>query len=360
MTSRRVTAAHRTLVAALCVITCAARAFAADYPAPKAGDWMAPNFRFHTGEVLPSVKLHYRTVGASTGAPVLLLHPTTGSGDAMLGAGFGGELFGPGQPLDATKYFIIIPDALGNGQSSKPSDGLRTKFPEYNIEDLVRAQYRLLTEHLGLTRLRLVIGYSGGGMQTWLWGELYPTFMDALVPTGSMPIAMSGRNWISRRLLIDMIRNDPGYQHGNYSEQPASLKAAIAYFGLMTSGGTRGLQRTAPTREKADALIAQRLAQSTNVDANDVIYQYEAARDYDPSPDLGRITRPLLVVNAADDERNPPELQAIEYALRQVPGARYHLIEATAETTGHSTVMSAKWWKAALQSFLDTLPPVVR
>jgi len=348
-------------VAATLVLTCCATGVrAADYPAPKVGDWMATNVQFHTGEVLPRVRLHYRTVGAPTGMPVLVLHASTGSGDAMLGAGFGGELFGRGQPLDAEKYFIVIPDALGAGQSSKPSDGLRASFPQYSVEDLVRAQYRLLTEHLGVTHLRLVLGVSGGGMQTWLWGELYPAFMDALVPMASMPMPMSGRNWIARRMLIDMIRNDPGYMNGDYRVQPAGLKSAIAYFGLLTSGGTRGLQKAAPTRERADELIAQRLAQNTAADANDLIYQYEAARDYDPSPRLEQIRSTLLVINSADDERNPPELRAVEGALRRVAGGRYFEIAASAETAGHGTAMTARLWKDELLSLLPSLAPYRR
>ena len=199
-------------------------AMAADYPAPKEGDWIARDFRFHTGEVMPELRLHYTTVGEPSGEPVLILHGTTGSGASMLTPAFAGELFGPGQPLDASKYFIILPDALGAGKSSKPSDGLRAKFPRYNYDDMVAAQYRLVTEGLGVRHLRLVLGNSMGGMHTWMWGVNYPDFMDALVPMASQPTEMSGRNWMMRRLLIDTIRNDPDWNNGNYTT-PAALAA---------------------------------------------------------------------------------------------------------------------------------------
>ena len=209
--------------ALLCLNALAAAA--ADYPTPIEGDWIARDFRFHTGDVMPELRLHYTTVGAPSGQPVLILHGTTGSGATMLSPAFAGELFGPGQPLDASKYFIILPDALGTGKSSKPSDGLRTKFPRYNYDDMVAAQYRLVTEGLGIRHLRLILGNSMGGMQTWIWGVRYPEFMDALVPMASQPTEMSGRNWMMRRMLIDAIRNDPAWNNGNYTTQPRALQA---------------------------------------------------------------------------------------------------------------------------------------
>src|SRR6266481_6157192 len=198
--------------------------WAADYPAPSQGEWIVRDFRFHTGEVLPELKLYYTTVGAPSGEPVLILHGSTGAGTNLLNANFAGELFGPGQPLDANRYFVILPDALGTGKSTRPSDGLRTKFPKYNYDDMVLAQYRLVTEGLGIRHLRLVIGNSMGGMQTWLWGTTYPTFMDALVPMASQPTEMSSRNWMMRRMIIDAIRNDPDWNDGNYTTQPRALK----------------------------------------------------------------------------------------------------------------------------------------
>jgi homoserine O-acetyltransferase len=222
--------------AALCLLSLAASA--ADYPAPKEGDWIARDFRFHTGDVMPELRLHYTTIGAPSGEPVLILHGTTGSGAGMLTAAFAGELFGPGQPLDVSRYFIILPDAIGAGKSSKPSDGQRTKFPKYNYDDMVAAQHRLVTEGLGIRHLRLVIGNSMGGMHSWMWGVRYPDFMDALVPMASQPTEMAGRNWMMRRMLIDAIRNDPDWNDGNYTTQPRALRVANAFFGIATSGGS--------------------------------------------------------------------------------------------------------------------------
>jgi homoserine O-acetyltransferase len=329
---------------------------AADYPAPAAGDWVAHDFRFHSGETLPEVRIHYRTIGAPTGVPILVLHGTTGSGAQMTTTGFAGQLFGPDQPLDASRYFIVLPDALGAGQSSKPSDGLRTRFPFYDVEDIVRAQYRLLTEHFGIRHLRTVVGYSAGGMQTWLWGELYPDFMDTLVPMASMPIEMSGRNWMLRRMLIDTIRNDPGWNGGNYDRQPYSLNPALANYGIATSGGTRALFKAAPTRAQADAIVARRLSDGRGSDANDVIYQYDAASDYNPAPALTRIRAAVLAINSADDERNPPELGVMERELKQIPRAEFFLIPASDETTGHGAAMNARLWAPVLQRFLQNLP----
>ena len=213
----------------------------ADYPAPKEDDWVVRDFRFHTGDVLPELRLHYTTVGAPTGEPVLILHGTTGSGASMLTPAFAGELFGPGQPLDATRYYIILTDAIGTGKSSKPSDGLRTRFPKYNYDDMVDAQYRLVKEHLGVRHLRLVLGNSMGGMQTWIWAQKYPDFMDAAVPMASLPTEMSSRNWMMRRLIIDSIRNDPEWMNGNYTRQPRSLQVASVFYGIATNGGSQAL-----------------------------------------------------------------------------------------------------------------------
>ena len=325
---------------------------AADYPAPKEGNWVVRDFRFHTGEVLPELRLSYLTVGDPSGEPVLILHGTGGAGSNYLNNNFAGELFGPGQPLDATRYFIVIPDAIGAGKSSKPSDGLRTNFPRYNSDDLVRAQYRLATEHLGVRRLRLVMGNSGGGMQTWIWGTLYPDFMDALVPMACMPVEMAGRNWITRRMMIELIRSDPEWNGGNYTKQPRSLQLAQTFFSISTSGGTQALQKAAPTREKADQLVNQRLAQSSRADANDVIYQYESARDYNPAPKLESIKARLLAINSADDERNPTELGIMEREIKRVKHGQYVLIPASSETSGHGTTGSAKWWKHLLAELL--------
>src|SRR5262247_4665353 len=258
----------------LALMLTALPALAADPPAPKQGDWVVRDFRFHTGEVLPELRIHYTTVGAPTEEPVLILHDTTQSGTSMLAPAFAGELFGPGQPLDTSRYYVILPDAIGHGKSSKPSDGLRTRFPKYNYDDMVQAQYRLLTEGLGIRHLRLVIGNSMGGMQTWTWGTTYPTFMDALVPMASQPTEMSSRNWMMRRLIIDAIRNDPEWNNGNYTSQPKSVKAATVFYGVATSGGTLAFQKLAPTRDLADKVLNERLSGPAAADANDLLYQW--------------------------------------------------------------------------------------
>jgi homoserine O-acetyltransferase len=342
--------------ALLALVFAAALTRAADYPAPVENDWVARDFRFHTGETLPELRLHYITVGARSGEPVLILHGTNGTGRAFLRPDFAGELFGPGQPLDAATHFIILPDAVGAGKSSKPSDGLRTRFPQYNYDDMVQAQYRLLREGLGIGHLGLVLGTSMGGMEVWVWGEKYPDFMDALVPTAAQPTAVAGRNWMMRRMVVDFIRNDPQWNGGNYTQQPPNLKLAQVYFGVATSGGTQAIHRAAPTREKADQILDQRLAQPSNADANDVIYQMEASRDYDPAPLLESIQARVLAMNSADDERNPAELGIMEREIKRVKQGRYVLIPTGPETRGHGTMGLAKLWKQQLAEFLQ--PPV--
>ena len=331
-------------------------AAAADYPAPKEGQWIARDFRFHTGEVMPEVRLAYRTIGEPSGEPVLILHGTTGSGSSMLAAAFAGELFGSGQPLDARKYFIILPDALGAGKSSTPSDGLRTKFPRYNYDDMVAAQHRLVTEGLGIRRLRLVLGNSMGGMHSWIWGVKYPDMMDALVPMASQPTEMSSRNWMMRRMLIDAIRNDPDWQDGNYTTQPRAVKVANVFFGIATNGGTLAYQKAAPTREQADKLLEQRLAAPFTADANDFLYAWEASRDYNPAPGLDRIQAAVLAINSADDERNPPETGLMERELKRIKNARLLLIPGSEAPRGHGTTAMAKLWKQQLQELLQTAP----
>jgi len=331
-------------------------AIGADYPAPKEGDWVARDFRFHTGEVMTELRLHYTTLGEPSGQPVLILHGTTGSGIGMLSPNFAGELFGPGQPLDASKYYIILPDSIGHGKSAKPSDGLRAKFPLYNYDDMVTAQYRLVTEGLGLRHLRLVLGNSLGGMHAWIWGVKYPEFMDALVPMASQPTEMSSRNWMMRRLIIDSIRNDPEWNNGNYTAQPHSARVASVFYGIATAGGTLAYQKMAPTREAADKLLNDRLAVPFTADANDVLYQWDSSRDYNAAPGLERIQATLLAINSADDERNPPETGIMERELKRVKNARLFLIPASEDTRGHLTTGFAKFWKQEAQDFLETAP----
>lgn len=329
---------------------------AAQLPAPREATWIARDFRFHTGEVLPELRLHYTTLGDPAAPPVLVLHGTGGSGAGLLTPAFGGELFGPGQPLDAARHFIILPDALGAGKSSKPSDGLRAAFPRYNYDDMVLAQHRLVTEGLGLRRLRLVLGNSMGGMHAWLWGVTFPDAMDALVPMAAQPTEMSSRNWMLRRLMVEQIRRDPAYANGAYTEQPASARLASLFYATATNGGTLAMQANAPTREAADRLVDARLAAPFPADANDFVYQWDSSRDYNPGPRLERIKARVLAINSADDERNPPETGVMQAAMRRVAGGRLLLIPASAETLGHGTTGNARFWRDELRAFLRELP----
>jgi homoserine O-acetyltransferase/O-succinyltransferase len=345
----------RAALSVILVMTCSA-ALAADYPAPKQGDFIARDFKFHTGETMPELRLHYTTVGEPTGQPVLVLHGSGGSAASMLTPAFAGELFGPGQPLDASKYYIIIPDGIGHGKSSKPSDGIKTAFPKYNYEDMVDAQYRLLREGLGLTHLRLVIGNSMGGMHTWIWGGKYPALMDALVPMAAQPTEMAARNWMLRRMMIEAIRNDPDYNDGNYTAQPRMMKYAVAAYGFATSGGTLAYQTLAPTAEKADKMVDDRLATPITTDANDFIYQWQASHDYNPSSGLERIEATLLAINAEDDERNPPETGLTLARMKRVKNGKLYLIPASTETRGHQTTGNAAFYKEQLRELLQTAP----
>jgi homoserine O-acetyltransferase len=331
-------------------------AVAADYPTPKHGEWIARDFKFSTGEVFPELRIHYTTVGEPTGQPVLVLHGTTGSAASMLTANFAGELIGAGQPLDATKYYLIIPDSIGHGKSSKPSDGLKAKFPRYNYDDMVEAQYRLVKEGLGIRHLRLVIGNSMGGMHTWIWGAKYPGYMDALVPMAAQPSEMASRNWMMRRLLIETVRSDPDYQNGNYTAQPRSIKLANVFFAVGTNGGTLAFQKLAPTRAQADKLIDDRLAAPFRADANDYLYAWDSSRDYNASPGLEKIEAALLAINSADDERNPPETGIMERELKRVKNGRLLLIPASEETRGHGTTGMAKFYGPQLRDFLQSVP----
>ncbi|MDT7950150.1 MAG: alpha/beta fold hydrolase [Acetobacteraceae bacterium] len=331
-------------------------AVAATYPEPVQGDYVAHDFHFHDGTVMKELKLHYTTVGAKTGEPVLMLHGTAGTGTGLLSPAFAGELFGPGQPLDASKYYIILPDVIGAGQSTKPSDGMRAGFPRYDYDDMVAAQHEMLTQGLGIHHLRLVMGNSMGGMETWVWGEKHPDFMDALVPMASQPTAMSSRNWMMRRMIIDAVRTDPAWKNGNYTEQPPNLKVANVWFGIATSGGNSAYAKEAPTRAAADAELAKRQAAPFTADANDFMYQWDASRDYDAEPDLDKITAPVLVINSADDERNPPETGVMDKALKHLKNARYYLIPESAETRGHGTTSMAKFYQKPLAEFLAEVP----
>jgi len=331
-------------------------AFAAEYPAPKTGEYVIRDFKFHTGEVMPELRVAYTTVGEPTGEAVVVLHGTTGSASSMLTAAFAGELFGAGQALDAKKYFIIIPDSVGHGKSSRPSEGLRTRFPKYNYDDMVEAQYRLVKDHLKIDRVRLVIGNSMGGMHAWIWGQKYPDYMDTLVPMASQPTAMASRNWMMRRLLVETIRQDPEYANGNYTAQPRIMKIANLFYATGTNGGNMALQKAAPTAEKADELFKARLAAPLTADANDYLYAWESSRDYDAAPGLEKIKAATLVINAADDERNPPETGILEREMKRMTNARLLLIPASESTAGHGTTGSARWYAKELKELLESTP----
>ena len=339
------------------ILYAAVPALAANYPDPKESSWVARDFKFHTGEVMPEVTLYYRTIGSPANEAVLVLHGTAGNGGNMLTRAFAEELFGPGQPLGANKYFIILPDALGTGKSTRPSSsGLRMKFPKYNYDDMVQAQYRLVTEGLNIKRLRLVIGNSMGSMRVWGWATKYPGMMDIAVPMACQPGPMSGRNWLMRRMLAESIRNDPEWNDGNYTEQPRNMQRLLTYFAIATNGGNIATYNAAPTSTQADALLAKRLAVPFRGDANDVLYQWESSADYDPSPGLERIQAAVLAINAADDERNPHELGMMEAAMKRVKSGRYLLIPASAESRGHGTTGNAKFYKKELAELLQQAP----
>ena len=274
----------------------------------------------------------------------------------MLTPAFAGELFGAGQPLDATKYFIILPDAIGAGKSTKPSDGLRAKFPRYNYDDMVAAQYRLVTEGLGIKHLRLVIGNSMGGMQTWMWGAAYPDFMDALVPMASQPTEMSSRNWMMRRMIIDAVRNDPDWNNGNYTTQPQRVPHRQRVLRHRHQRRHAGLSEARADAREGRQAAERRLAAPFNADANDFLYQWDSSRDYNAAPGLEKIQAALLAINAADDERNPPETGLMEREIKRVKNGKLYLIPASEDTRGHGTTGMAKFWKQQLQELLQTAP----
>ncbi|PYJ51082.1 MAG: hypothetical protein DME87_04525 [Verrucomicrobia bacterium] len=332
---------------------------AADYSTPTEGDYTIRDFGFASGETLPELRLHYRTLGkpekdaqGKTTNAVLIMHGTTGSGLQFIRPEFAGELFGKDQPLDATKFFIVLPDGIGHGKSSKPSDGMHAKFPRYGYLDMVEAQYRLLTEGLGVNHARLVMGTSMGGMHTWLWGELHPDFMDALMPLASLPTQISGRNRAWRRIVIDAIRNDPAWGDGDYKTQPPSLRTAAEMLWFMSSNPVLR-QKEAPTLAKTDEVFDKFVEQIIKTDdANDVLYALEASHDYDPEPNLEKIRAPLLAVNFADDLINPPELGILEREIKRVPRGRAIMIPMSDKTRGHGSHTVAPLWKDELLNLL--------
>ncbi|MEP6690462.1 MAG: alpha/beta fold hydrolase [Gemmatimonadaceae bacterium] len=346
-------------IAALVVCAASPARAQADGWRTTAGDFVMRDFRFDSGESIRELRIHYLTLGSpardaggTVRNAVLVLHGTTGSGSGFLTPGFAGELFGPGQPLDTATHFIILPDGIGTGKSSKPSDGLRASFPHYGYGDMVRAQYRLVTEHLQVNHLRLVMGTSMGAMHTWMWGEAHAGFMDALMPLASVPTQIAGRNRMMREMIADDIRGDPDWKNGDYAQQPRGLRAALSMLFMMTSSPLQ-LHKAAPTRDSAEHYVRAYLDRGMrSYDANDFLYQFEASRDYDPSPTLESITAPLLAVNSADDLVNPPELGLMETLIKRVAKGRYVLIRTSGTTRGHGTHSVAALWRAELSGLL--------
>ncbi len=345
------------------VFLCSAASQAADAPVLPPitqGDFIIPDFHFRDGNTLPQLKIHYRTLGSlktdangnATNA-VLIMHGTTGSGGQFINAIFGGELFNPGQLLDADNYFLILPDDIGHGQSSRPSEGLRAKFPNYGYRDMVEAEYRLVTDGLHVKHLRLVMGTSMGGMHTWLWGETYPDMMDALMPLASLPEQISGRNRVWRTIICDAIRNDPQWNAGNYDHQPQSLRTASQILYFMGSNPLLRYQQ-APTGIKVDELLEKYADNAMKtMDANDVLYAVQSSRDYDPAPGLEKIKAPLLAINSADDLINPPDLGILEKQITRVKNGRAVVIPEGPDTAGHGTHTVAKVWRSYLAELLQ-------
>ena len=347
------------LAAALLLVATAGGLRAADYPAPEPGDFVMRDFQFKSGESLPELRIHYMTLGKPqrdaqglvTNA-VLIMHGTTGNGSNFIRPEFAGELFGKGQLLDATKYYIVLPDDIGHGHSSRPSEGLHAKFPHYGYRDMIEAEHRLVSEGLKVNHLRLVMGTSMGGMHTWLWGETYPDFMDALMPLASLPTQMSGRNRMWRRIVIDAIRTDPEWKNGDYETQPHGLRIAAEMLAVMGSNPVLR-QKESPTLAAADKNFDNEVNRSLrNMDANNVLYAVRSSEDYDPGPGLEKIQAPLIAINSADDLINPPELGILEREIKRVKRGQMVMIPLSDKTRGHGTHTLAAIWKDHLAELL--------
>ncbi|HEV2972941.1 MAG TPA: alpha/beta fold hydrolase [Pirellulales bacterium] len=341
------------------LIAAAALARAADYPRPEQADYLIRDFHFRSGQTLPELRMHYRALGQPrrdaqgiVRNAVLILHGTTGSGAQFIRPEFAGELFGKDQLLDAERYFIILPDDIGHGKSSKPSDGLHAKFPAYGYLDMIEAEYRLVSDGLHVNHLRLVMGTSMGGMHTWLWGEQHADFSDALMPLASLPTQISGRNRMWRKMISEAIRTDPEWRDGEYTSQPRGLRFAAEML-LFMGSNPRLRYEQAPTLEKADKLLADDAARATKaMDANDVLYAVESSRDYDPGPALESIQAPLVAVNSADDLINPPDLGILEREIKRVPHGKAILLPESEATRGHGSHTIAVLWKQYLEGLL--------
>jgi len=328
-------------------------------------DWVAHDFAFKSGEKLAELHLHYTTLGAPTrdaaghvNNAVIIMHGTGGSGHPFAtNQGFAGELFGKGQPLDIEKYYIILPDAIGHGKSSKPSDGLHAKFPHYTYDDMVRADYLLVHDGLNVDHLRLVMGTSMGAMHTWVWGEMYPDFMDALMPLASAPVEIAGRNRMFRAMIIQAIRGDPDWNNGEYTKPPVNGLVAAEYALWMMGSSPLQLQKQNATHQQSDTAVTRLREQAAHVDANDMLYNFECSTDYNPAPNLGKIKAPLFAINSEDDEVNPPELRILEREIQKVPRGRFILIPTSDDTRGHGTHTRAMVWKKYLVELLQISEP---
>lgn len=329
---------------------------------PREGDYVVKDFRFRSGAVLPELKQHYRTFGAPRrdaaghiANGVLLLHGSSSDGTQVLGAAMTGPLFAAGAPLDTARYFIIVPDGIGNGRSSKPSDGLHAKFPSYGYEDMVEAQHRLVADYFGIQRLAVVMGVSMGGMHTWLWGIRYPDMMDALVPIAAQPVAVRGRNLLWRRILSNAIRNDPEWKGGEYTTPPRGFLSIMPMFDMLVQSAA-AIETTAPDRAGADAYLRKFTDDTAGRDdANNILYRFEASLDYNPEPELEKIKAPLLAILFADDELNPVELGAVEKLMPRVQGARAVVIQPTPGSAGHRNQTRAALFEDQLAEFLKSV-----
>jgi homoserine O-acetyltransferase/O-succinyltransferase len=349
--------------AALLALAATSASAQAPWPNQHEDDFRIKDFRFKSGETLAELKLHYTTLGTPrrnaagdiTNA-VILLHGTSSDGKAWLMPSLADELFVAGAPLDAAQYFIVLPDGIGRGGSSKPSDGLKAKFPHYRYDDIVASEHQLITEGLGIKHLRLVMGSSMGAMHTWMWGYMYPDLMDGLIPIASQPIEISGRNWMQRRIAIEAIRQDPGWSNGNYEKNPTQWTVTAPYGFLQTENVVQ-IQKMLPTREAGDELYRKLQEEAKKRDANDTLWGIEAVMDYNPTPHLGEIKARLMAINSGDDETNSARLSSTEREIARIPGAKYVLIPASEQTHGHFTHLRAAFWKSYVAEFMKELPP---
>ncbi len=347
-------------IAAAALAVALSQGFAQTSPAVQQGDYVAHDFHFRSGESLPEMRLHYRTLGAPhrnaqghVDNAVMILHGTTGSGAQFLAPYFAGVLFGPGQLLDAAKYYIVLPDGIGHGGSSKPSDGMHAHFPQYDYDDMVAAQHLLLTEGLHVDHLRLIMGTSMGCMHSWVWGETYPDFSDALMPLACLPVQIAGRNRMMRKMAMDAITGDPAWNHGDYTTQPPGLRTLLEMMLIMVSSPLQ-MQEHEPTRDEADAYVADFLrTHLAAADANDFLYAFNASRNYDPSAKLETITVPVMAINSADDFVNPPELNIMPKMIKRVQKGSFVLLPITEQTRGHGTHTMAAIWQEYLAALLE-------